>query len=280
MYSLNAHGQLISLDTPKVMGIINATPDSFFGESRKENTADIVATAGKMINDGAAILDIGGMSSRPGAEEISVEQEIERVVPAIESILKEHPDTLISIDTYRSEVAKAAIHAGAKIINDISGGEIDNKILAVAAADDIPYICMHMKGTPQNMQNNPTYTNVVLEVFKNLQKKIVRCRKAGIKDVIIDLGFGFGKTLKHNYQLLREMDYFQQLDCPILAGLSRKSMLYKPLGITPEESLNVTTAAHMIALQNGANILRVHDVKEAVECVKVWALNKEGLSLV
>ena len=272
-YSINVSGQLITFDSPKVMGIINVTPDSFHKDSRKQNIEDIVATAKKMLDTGADFLDLGGMSSRPGAKEISAQEEIDRVIPAIESILKKYPTAILSIDTYRSEVAKAALHAGAKLINDISGGDADTNILELAAKNNIPYICMHMQGAPQNMQDNPSYENVVIDVFKNLQQKIVRCREAGIKDVIIDVGFGFGKTIEQNFELLGKMDYFQHLDCPILAGLSRKSMLYKSLELEPDNSLNATTAAHMIALQKGANILRVHDVKEAVESFMIWELS-------
>ena len=256
------------------MGIINVTPDSFYAGSRKESLDEIVYTAGQMLKEGATFLDIGGMSTRPNAVEISSELEIERTVPAIEAILKEYPEAILSIDTYRSKVAQAAIEAGALLINDISGGDTDQDILKIAMTYNVPYICMHMQGTPQTMQDNPVYENVVQDVFKNLQQKIVRCQKAGIKDVIIDLGFGFGKTIAHNFELLANMDYFQHLDCPILAGLSRKSMLYKSLDIESEDSLNATTVANTIALQKGAQIIRVHDVKEAIECVKVWELSK------
>lgn len=270
--SINARGQLIAFDTPKVMGIINVTPDSFYSDSRKESLEEIVKTAEQMLEDGATIVDIGGMSTRPNAAAISEKEEIDRVLPAIEAITAEYPEAIISIDTYRSNVAATAIKAGAKMINDTSGGDLDPKILNIAAEYSAPYVCMHMQGTPSNMQDNPTYKKIVIDIFKNLQEKIVRCRNAGIKDVVIDLGFGFGKTIEHNYELLSKMDYFQQLDCPILAGLSRKSMLYKPLDIRPEDSLNATTATNMIALQNGASILRVHDVKEAIECVKIHAM--------
>jgi dihydropteroate synthase len=272
MISINTSGHLFQFDSPKVMGIINLTPDSFYAESRKQNIEEIVSTAKQMIADGATFLDLGGMSTKPGAKEISIQEEIDRVLPAIDAILRASPTAIISIDTYRSEVANEALQAGAKIINDISGGDIDEKILTVAAKNNTPYICMHMQGPPQDMQANPQYENVTLEVFKSLQQKIVRCHEAGIKDVIIDLGFGFGKTIEHNYELLKNMDYFQQLDCPILVGLSRKSMLYKPLDYTPKQSLNATTAANVLALQKGANILRVHDVKEAVEGIKIWKL--------
>lgn len=273
-YSINAGGKLIAFDTPKVMGIINITPNSFYAGSRKENLSEIVETAKNMLSQGATFLDIGGMSTRPGSLAVSQKEEQDRVVPAIETILEKYPEAIISIDTYRSSVAQAAILAGAKIINDISGGDLDSKILEVAAKSNTPYICMHMQGTPKDMQKKPSYENVVTDIFKNLQQKIVRARAAGIKDIIIDVGFGFGKTIEHNYKLLGNMDYFQQLDCPILAGLSRKGMIYKPLNISQKEALNGTSVANTIALQNGANILRVHDVKEAVECVKIWELSQ------
>lgn len=269
-YNININGRLLTFDTPKVMGIINTTPDSFFADSRQTTIEQIVLTAEKMTVDGARFLDIGGMSSRPGAEIISTEEEIKRTAPAIEAIKNKIPDAIISIDTYRASVAEAAIQSGAEIINDIYGGTFDEKILDVAAKNNTPYICMHIQGTPQNMQDNPSYENVTIEVFKKLQERITRCREAGITDIIIDPGFGFGKTIEQNYQLLADLDYFQNLDCPILAGLSRKSMLYKLLDTDAENSLNATTAANTIALQKRANILRVHDVKEAVECVKIY----------
>ncbi len=272
-YSINVAGRLITFDEPKVIGIINVTPDSFYAQSRKESIADIVSAAGDMLVAGASILDIGGMSTRPGAEEISPKEEADRVIPAIENILIQYPQAIISIDTYRSLTASLALDAGAHIVNDISGGDADNKMYEIVAQHNVPYICMHMQGTPQNMQEKPLYENVVLDIFKNLQQKIVRCREAGIKDVIVDVGFGFGKTIEHNFELLKNLKYFQQLDCPVLAGLSRKSMLYKSLNIDAADSLNATSVAHMIALQKGANILRVHDVKEAVECIKVWGLS-------
>ncbi len=272
-YSINVNGQLITFDQPKIMGIINVTPDSFYAQSRKQALEEIIYTAGQMITHGVTFIDVGGMSSRPGAKEISIQEEIDRVCPAIESILSTYPNAIISIDTYRSQVASAAITTGATIINDIAGGDLDQDILKIASKHETPYICMHMQGIPMHMQSNPTYEHVVQDVFKNLRIKIVRCREAGIKDVIVDLGFGFGKTIEHNFKLLKHMDYFQHLDCPILAGLSRKSMLYKPLDIQADDSLHATITAQTIALQKGANILRVHDVKEAMECVKIWELS-------
>ncbi len=252
------------------MGIINVTPDSFYTESRKKHIEEIIFTAGQMLDAGATFLDVGGMSTRPGADEISPAEELNRVVPSIEAIAKKYPNAIISIDTYRSQVAEAALNAGATIINDISGGDFDKTILTVAAKKNAPYICMHIQGTPKTMQQNPSYENVVKEVFQHLQQKVVRCREAGIKDVIIDLGFGFGKTIEHNYELLSNMRFFEQLDCPILAGLSRKGMIYKPLKNRQDDALAGTISANTIALQNGADILRVHDVKPAVDCVKIW----------
>lgn len=269
MYTLNCKGRLLSLDTPVVMGIINTTPDSFYAHSRKNKTDAIVQQAEKMLHEGAAILDVGGQSTRPGSERITAAEEIERVVPAIESILNNFPEAIISIDTYQSVVAKAAIDAGACIVNDISAGEMDGQMLETVTASKIPYICMHMLGKPDTMQQSPQYNNVVLEVLDYLAKKINQCRSMGIHDVITDPGFGFGKTIQHNFTLLKSLEAFKMLDVPILAGLSRKSTVYKTLGVTSEEALNGTTVLNTIALMNGANILRVHDVKEAVEAVKM-----------
>lgn len=269
MYTLNCKGRLLSLDTPVVMGIINTTPDSFYANSRKNKTDAIVQQAEKMLHEGAAILDVGGQSTRPGSERITAAEEIERVVPAIESILNNFPEAIISIDTYQSAVAKAAIDAGACIVNDISAGEMDGQMLETVTASKTPYICMHMLGRPDTMQQSPQYNNVVLEVMDYLARKINQCRSMGIHDVIADPGFGFGKTIQHNFTLLKSLEAFKMLDVPILAGLSRKSTVYKTLGVTSEEALNGTTVLNTIALMNGANILRVHDVKEAVEAVKM-----------
>lgn len=268
--SIKAGENLVSFDSPKVMGILNATPDSFYNKGRESSKDEIVQNACLMLDQGATFLDIGGMSSRPKADIIDVMEESNRVIPLIEAILKVRPQALISIDTYRADVADKAIHAGALLINDISGGDLDKDIWQVAAVNNTPYICMHMKGTPQNMQQNPNYDNVVLEVYQRLDEKLVTCREKGIKDVILDVGFGFGKTIEHNYQLLNEIKFFTNLQAPILVGLSRKSMIYKVCGGTSETALNGSTAAHMVALQLGAKILRVHDVPEAMDCVRIY----------
>ncbi|MBX3241557.1 MAG: dihydropteroate synthase [Chitinophagaceae bacterium] len=269
MYTLNCKGRLLEIDTPVIMGIINVTPDSFYDGSRKQNTEEIVVAAGNMLKEGAAILDIGGQSTRPGSVRVSAEEEAARVVPAIEAIKKNHPEAIISIDTYSSGVAMAALDAGASVINDVSGGDLDPEILTVAANASAPYICMHMQGTPDTMQKEPYYEDVTREVLDYLIKKIAACRAAGIKDIIADPGFGFGKTIQHNFILLRGLSVFKILDVPILAGISRKSTIYRTLGISAEHALNGTTVLNTIALMNGAHILRVHDVKAAAEAIQL-----------
>ncbi len=276
MKSINCKGKLLSLDNPIVMGIINATPDSFYKGDLHLNNDEILSFANKMIEDGAAIIDIGGQSTRPGSERISAEEETDRVLPVIETIKKEFPDSIISIDTYHSAVAKAAVNAGASIVNDISAGNMDETMLETVAALHTVYICMHMQGTPASMQNNPVYNNVVLEVVDFFIQKIAQCRGAGIKDVIIDPGFGFGKTITHNFQLLKNLQQFSLLDVPVLAGISRKRTIYKTLGVTAADALNGSTVLHTMALLNGANILRVHDVKEAVEAVTLFNAYKKA----
>jgi dihydropteroate synthase len=270
MFSLNCKGKLLVIDKPLVMGIINVTPDSFFEGSRQQTNESVLAQAAKMLQDGADIIDIGGQSTRPGSERISVKKELQRVLPAVEIILKNFPDTIISVDTYQSDVAAELINAGAAIINDISAGNMDNDMISTVAKLQVPYICMHMKGTPQDMQQQSSYKNVKREVFDFFIQKIDECQRAGIHDVIIDPGFGFGKTISHNFTLLKELSVFKMLEKPIMAGLSRKSTIYKTLGITAEEALNGSTVLHTLALQNGANILRVHDVKEAKEAIALW----------
>ncbi len=269
--SINVGGELILFDKPKVMGILNATPDSFYNKGQDSTQEAILGNAARMIKEGADILDIGGQSTQPNAPMISAQQEIDRVVPVIKSIKQNFPNSIISIDTFRAAVAQEAIRAGATIVNDVSGGDLDNEMHATVSKNNAAYICMHMQGTPANMQDKPTYQHVVTEVYQNLQAKLVRCREAGIKDIMLDVGFGFGKTLEHNYQLLQELDFFQTLGCPILAGLSRKSMIYQLLNSTPEKALNGTSVANTLALTKGANILRVHDVGQAVECVRIYS---------
>jgi len=274
MKSMNCNGKLIDLSSPKVMGVLNITPDSFFDGGKYKNETAIISQVKKMLGEGATFIDIGAYSSRPGAKHISVKEELERILPVIKLLINEFPDILISIDTFRSEVAKSCINSGACIVNDISGGAIDTSMFNTVAELQVPYIIMHMQGTPQNMQKNPIYKNVVKDVLYYFSKKIKELRSLGMNDIIADPGFGFGKTTEHNYKLLNNLDLFKNLEIPTLVGLSRKSMLYKPLKLTAEKALNATTSANTIALLNGANILRVHDVKEAVEAVKIVDLLK------
>jgi dihydropteroate synthase len=268
-HTLNLGGKILSLHTPIVMGILNLTPDSFYDGGVLSSEKAWITQATKMFSEGATLLDIGGYSSRPGATDISVKEELQRVVPVIKSILKEFPDALLSIDTFRSEVAKQAIDAGALMVNDISGGELDGNMFKIVAQRKIPYILMHMQGMPQNMANSTQYTDIFPELMDYFQKKLHKLLTLGVVDVIIDLGFGFAKTLGQNFGLLGNLQAFQILERPVLVGLSRKSMIYKTLGVTANEALNGTTALHMVALQNGASILRAHDVKEAVEAIKL-----------
>ena len=257
------------IDSPIVMGIINTTPDSFYSGSRKSKVDEALQTAAQMLNDGAAILDIGGQSTRPGSEQISAAEELKRVIPIIEAIHKEFPESFISIDTYHATVAEHAVEAGASIVNDISGGMMDENMLATVANLKVPFVCMHIKGTPQNMQLQAVYENVTKEVLDFFIHQTEKCRLAGIHDVIIDPGFGFGKTIAHNFTLLKELNVFKMLQKPLLLGISRKSLIYKILGITAEEALNGTTVLNTIGLLKGANILRAHDVKEAMETIKL-----------
>lgn len=270
MFTLNCNGKLLVIDKPMVMGIINLTPDSFYEGSRQQTNASIIAQTSKMIDEGVDIIDVGGQSTRPGSNRISAKEELHRIIPAIEIILKDFPETIISVDTYQSAVAKEAIKTGASIINDISAGNMDKDMLETVAKLQAPYICMHMKGTPQDMQVDASYDNVTREVLDFFIQKKEQCSQAGINDVIIDPGFGFGKTISHNFTLLKELAVFKMLEKPIMAGLSRKSTIYKTLGATAGEALNGTTALNTLAIQNGANILRVHDVKEAREVIKLY----------
>jgi dihydropteroate synthase len=267
---LQSKGNLLDLSQPIVMGIINCTPDSFYQESHKQETDEIVAQAEKMMEEGAAIVDIGGASTRPQAAEVSEQEEMDRALPAIEAISKHFPKLWISIDTYRSTVAKAAIEAGARIVNDISAGLFDLQMMETVASLKVPYIAMHNRGTAQTMHQNPSYTNIIEEVISELQELVVRSHHAGIVDVILDPGFGFAKNIEHNFELLNQMAQLRILGKPILAGISRKSMIYKSLNTDASNALNGTTALHMVALQQGANILRVHDVREAVECIELF----------
>ncbi|MGB3343305.1 MAG: dihydropteroate synthase [Aequorivita sp.] len=270
MKTLNCHGKLIDLTVPKIMGIINVTPDSFYDGGKNFSENGVLKTAGQMLLEGATFLDVGGYSTRPGAEEISEKEEISRAVGAIELILKNFPETLISIDTFRSKVAKEAIESGAAIVNDVSGGSLDSLMFKTVAALKAPYIMMHMRGTPKTMATLTDYTNVTVEVLKNLSKKLYLARAEGISDIIIDPGFGFAKTRKQSFELLNNLELFENLKVPVLVGVSRKSFIYKTLDIPPDKALNGTTALNMVALSKGASILRVHDVKEAMECVKLF----------
>lgn len=267
--TINCKGTLIDVSSPKVMGILNITPDSFYDGGKYKNASDILKQTEKMLHEGATFIDVGAYSSRPGAKHISEEEELQRIVPVIELLVKEFPEIIISTDTFRSKIATETIKAGATLINDISGGSMDKNMFKTVAKLQVPYILMHMLGTPQNMQKNPTYENVVIDIAKYFSEKIFKLHQLKLNDIIIDVGFGFGKTIAHNFEILKNLSYFKHLEAPILAGISRKSMLYKTLDITAKEALNATTSANTIALLNGANILRVHDVKEAVEAVKI-----------
>ena len=270
MCTINCKGKLLTFDQPLVMGIINATPDSFYRGDLTTGLEAMVELAGEMMVAGATILDIGGQSTRPGSNRISASAEIERVIPLMDAVHSTYPELMLSIDTYYSEVALAAVKEGASIVNDISAGSMDPEMIDCVASLKVPYICMHMKGTPQSMQTNPTYEDPVKELLDFFIDKIDQCEKAGILDIIIDPGFGFGKTTDQNFSLLKQLSVFKMLDKPILAGLSRKSMVYKTLGIDAADSLNGSSVLNTIALLQGASILRVHDVKEAKQVVSIF----------
>jgi len=272
---INCKGQLIDLSVPKVMGILNVTPNSFFDGGKYKNEGEIISQVEKMLSEGATFIDIGAYSSKPSAEFVTEQEEIDRIVPAIELILKHFPEALLSIDTFRAAVAKASIESGAAIINDIAAGELDDKMFDVIADYNVPYIMMHMRGNPQTMQSMTQYENIVKEMLFYFSEKVKKARSLGINDLILDPGFGFAKTTDQNYEVLQKMELFNLLELPVLAGVSRKSMIYKTLGNTAQEALNGTTVINTIALTKGAKILRVHDVKEAVECVTL--MNKIGL---
>lgn len=268
--TLNCRGTLLSLQSPQVMGILNVTPDSFFDGGRYTRQDALLRQAEQMLKEGASILDIGGMSSRPGAEIISVEEELQRVLPSIEALHQAFPQAILSIDTIRGRVAEEAVGAGAAIVNDISAGAFDESMYPTVARLQVPYILMHMKGSPKTMQDNPDYEDVVQTVLDFFIAEVGKLRALDVHDIVLDPGFGFGKTVEHNYQLLKQMHLFKILDLPLLAGLSRKSMINKVLKTKPEHALNGTTALNMVALQQGAKILRVHDVRPAMEAVKLW----------
>lgn len=268
--TLNCNGQLLDLNTPVVMGIINITPDSFYAKSRAASLDSALSMAEQHLQGGALILDVGGMSSRPGAQVISVEEELERVIPIISGLKKTFPAAIISLDTVWGRVARAGVEAGAGMINDISAGRMDKMLFPTLADLQVPYVLMHMQGEPGNMQQNPTYEDVVQEVFDFFVQRVGELRDLGLKDIVIDPGFGFGKRIEHNYALLKSLQLFQILGLPILVGLSRKSMIYKLLETRAAEALNGTSALHMVALQQGSKILRVHDAREANEVIKLW----------
>ena len=269
MSTINCKGTLINLSTPKVMGIVNVTPDSFFDGGKLTDADAVVFQVEKMLQEGATFIDLGGYSSKPGAEFVSETEELNRVIPIVKLLVEKFPDILLSIDTFRSEVAKQAIENGAALINDISAGLLDENMLETVAKLQVPYIMMHMKGTPKTMQSLANYDDLLKEMNYYFSERIAKARSFGLNDIIIDPGFGFAKTLEQNYELLQNLELLQFHDLPILAGISRKSMIYKALETAPEEALNGTTFLHAFCLQKGANILRVHDVKEAVECVKL-----------
>ncbi len=267
--TINCRGTLIDLSSPKVMGILNVTPNSFYDGGKFADDKSMLLQVEKMLTEGANFIDIGAYSSKPSAEFVKEEEEIERLVPIIKSVLKHFPETLISVDTFRANVAKAGIENGACIINDIAAGSLDGNMMKTVAELQVPYIMMHMKGNPQTMQSLAQYENVTKEVLFYFSEKVAQARSLGINDLIIDPGFGFAKTLEQNFEVMNNLELFQMLDLPILVGISRKSMIYKTLDTSAEFALNGTTVLNTIALQKGSNILRVHDVKEAIECVKL-----------
>lgn len=275
---INVKGQLLDLSSPQVMGILNVTPDSFYAGSRMQTEEEIARRACQILDEGASIIDIGAYSSRPNAEHISAEEEMRRLRSGLEILNRNHPDAVISVDTFRAGVAEQCVKDyGVAIINDIAAGEMDDRMFETVARLGVPYIMMHMQGTPQDMQKEPHYDNLIKEVFLYFARKVPQLRDRGVKDIILDPGFGFGKTLEHNYELMAHLEEFRVFGLPLLAGVSRKSMIYKLLGGTPQDSLNGTSVLNTIALMKGANILRVHDVREAVECVRiVEKMNKES----
>jgi len=268
--TINCYGKLIDLNTPKVMGILNVTPDSFYDGGKFKNDKGFLSQTEKLINEGATFIDIGAYSSRPGADFVSEKEEINRLIPIVRLIHEAFPETPISIDSFRSNVIKESVQAGAAMVNDISAGILDPMMFESVGKLGVPYIMMHMRGTPQTMQQMSNYSNITKEVYSYFSERIHLARKHQIKDLIIDLGFGFSKTLDQNFKLLNSLDFYTNLNLPILAGVSRKSMIYKTLNTTADNALNGTSALHMIALEKGSKILRVHDVKEAIECIKLY----------
>ena len=268
--TINCKGALINLASPKVMGILNLTPDSFYDGGKYKNSSDVLLQVEKMLTQGATFIDVGAYSSRPGATDISEDEELQRIVPITELLLKNFPEALISIDTFRSKVASKCLETGACIVNDISAGKLDEAMLDVVFKHQVPYIMMHMKGTPQDMKNKTDYTDILKEMLHYFSERVNAARAKKINDIIIDTGFGFAKNATQNFSVLENLNLFKTFDLPILSGLSRKSMIYKTLKTSPEKALNGTTALNMLALERGTNILRVHDVKEAIECVHLF----------
>lgn len=268
--TINCNGQVIDVSTPKVMGILNVTPDSFFDGGRYTNEREILLRVEQMLADGATFIDVGGYSSKPNAAQVSVQEEKARTIPVVTSIMHHFPDAIVSIDTFRSDVAQLCLDQGAAIVNDISAGLLDPLMLKIVANYQVPYIMMHMKGTPQTMSTLAQYDDLVKEILFYFSERIAAARSLGISDLMVDPGFGFAKTIDQNFELLRHLEFFKSLELPILAGVSRKSMIHKTLQIKPEEALNGTTVLNTLALEKGATILRVHDVKEAVEAIKLW----------
>jgi len=272
--TINCKGNLIDLTTPKIMGILNITPNSFYDGGKFQEETIILNQVEKLLNEGATFIDIGAYSSKPNAEFVSEEEELQRILPVLQQIIKQFPEVILSIDTFRAEVAKQCILNGAAMINDISAGHLDEKMLPTIAELQVPYIMMHMKGNPQTMQSLANYDDIVKEMIYYFSERIFEARKLGINDLIVDPGFGFAKTLEQNYEVMQKLDIFKQLELPLLVGISRKSMIYKTLETSAQEALNGTTFLHAIAFEKGANILRVHDVKEAVEGVKLFGMLK------
>jgi len=268
--TINCKGQIIDLTTPKIMGILNITPNSFYDGGKYSLEKNAISKVDKMLKEGATFIDIGAYSSKPNAEFVSEEEELKRIIPVVKTLIKEFPETLLSIDTFRSSVAQECINNGAALINDITAGNLDEKMIEVIASNNVPYIMMHLRGTPQTMQNQTNYENLIKEMILYFSDKISKARNLGIHDLIIDPGFGFSKTTDQNFEILSNLELFKMLDLPILTGISRKSMIYKTLDTNPEEALNGTTVLNTIAITKGANIIRVHDVKEAIECVKLY----------
>lgn len=274
--TINCNGRLLDLSEPKVMGILNVTPDSFFDGGQHNLLDEAVQHCERLLSEGADIIDLGAYSSRPGAADVSEQEEIDRIIPVLKEILNRFPDTIISVDTFRSEVAKAAVREGASIINDISGGELDPEMFETAAKLQVPYILMHMRGTPDTMQQLTQYDDLVSDIIKYFAEKVRTLRSLGLHDIILDPGFGFAKTLEQNYKLMAHLNELKIFDLPVLSGISRKSMIYKLLGIDAQSALNGTAVLNMISLQQGARILRVHDVKEAAEVVKIYKVLEES----